>query len=68
MHFTRIARIMEDSNESSEWLRYLTADRLVRVQELSRANKCMHQSSLIKLTVHIKNLHRVTELNLDPYR
>ena len=42
-----------------EWLRYLTADRLVRVRELPWANKCMHQSSLIKLTIHMDNLHRV---------
>ena len=35
----------------SKWLRYLTADRLVGVLELPLANKCMYQSSLIKLTV-----------------
>ena len=52
----------------SECLRYLIADRLVRVRELPWANKYMHQLSLIKLPVHIENLHRVTKLNYNPYR
>ena len=42
----------------------IIADRLVRVRELPWANKYMPQSSLIKLTGHIENLHRVTELKL----
>ena len=51
---------------STERSRYLTADRLV--PKLTWANKCMHQSSLIKLTVHTENLHLVTELNFNLYR
>ena len=31
------------------------------------SEKIIHQSSLIKLTVHIENLQRVSELNLDSY-
>ena len=52
------------------WLRYLTVDQSARVRELAWANKCMNteQSSLIKLTVRIENLHRVTELDLDLHR
>ena len=41
---------------------YLTADRLVTVRELSRSNNYTHQSSLIKLSVHIESLHWVTEV------
>ena len=46
----------------SDWLRYLTADRLVRVRELPWANICMHQSSLMKLIGHIENFPRVIGL------
>ena len=47
---------------------YLTFDRLARVRELARVNKCMHQSSLIKVTVCIENLPRVTEFDLGSYQ
>ena len=39
---------------------------MVWVRELPWANRCMHRSSLIKLTGHIENFHRGTEFNLGP--
>ena len=49
---------------STEGSRSPTADRLV--PKLTWANKCMHQSSLIKLAGHIENLQQVTELKHGP--
>lgn len=51
----------------SEWLRCLTVDRSTCVRELAWANKCMHQSSFMKVTIHIENLHLVAELGLNLY-
>ena len=39
----------------SKWLMYLTVDRSGRVREVAWANKCMHQSSLMKKIVCIEN-------------
>ena len=52
----------------SEWVKHLTVDRFAHVQELAWVNTCMHQSSLMKMTVRIENLHRVTELDLGLYQ
>ena len=53
-----------EEHRVSEQLRYLTVNWSTRVRE-PLANKCIHQSSFIKFTVRIENLHRVTELHLD---
>ena len=39
-----------DYHRMSEWLRYPTVDRSARDRELACVNKCMHQSSLMKMT------------------